>query len=100
MNPFPGKRSVLVLDNASIHHTPRLVNMLVNHFCVVLFTPPYCFTLTPLDNSAFGCVKAYLQKEKLAGTMQQKMDAAFSNACSRRCARHFFRKCGYGPIMK
>lgn len=100
MNPFPGKRSVLVLDNASIHHTPRLVNMLVNHFCVVLFTPPYCFTLTPLDNSAFGCVKAYLQKEKLAGTMQQKMHAAFSNACSRRCARHFFRKCGYGPIMK
>lgn len=100
MNPFPGKRSVLVLDNASIHHTPQLVNKLVNHFCVVLFTPPYCFTLTPLDNSAFGCVKAYLQKEKLAGTMQQKMHAAFSNACSRRCARHFFRKCGYGPIMK
>lgn len=99
MNPYPGKRSVLVLDNASIHHTPELVNMMATAGCLLLFTPPYCFTLTPLDNSAFGGVKSYLQKRPRQGTMQEKMDDAFSNAVSRKQARHYFRKCGYGPIL-
>lgn len=99
MNPYPGTRSVLILDNARIHHTPRLVNLMATAGCLLLNTPPYCFTLTPLDNSAFGGVKSYLQERQLEGTMQEKMDEAFTNAVSRKQARHYYRKCGYGAIM-
>jgi len=28
---------------------------------MLMFTPPYCWDLTPLDNNAFGLVKRWLQ---------------------------------------
>lgn len=99
MNPFPGKRSILILDNASIHHSQRVLQRLAAASCLVLFTPPYCFTLTPLDNGGFGAVKTYLQREQPTGSMVQKMDKAFLNSVSESSARYFLRKCGYGAIM-
>lgn len=99
MNAFPSKRSVLIMDNASIHHSPRVLHRVAAAGCLLLFTPPYCFTLTPLDNGGFGAIKTYLQRMQPAGTMVQKMDDAFTNAVSERAARCFLRDCGYGPIM-
>ncbi|KAH7923607.1 hypothetical protein BV22DRAFT_979295, partial [Leucogyrophana mollusca] len=29
LNPFPGKRSVVILDNCSIHHDPELREIIV-----------------------------------------------------------------------
>ena len=62
MNPYPGPRSVLVLDNASIHHSRRFSTMMHAKGFIVLYTPPYCFNLTPLDNGAFGLLKRYLHE--------------------------------------
>ena len=99
MNPYPGPRSVLVLDNASIHHSRRFSTMMHAKGFIVLYTPPCCFNLTPLDNGAFGLLKRYLRHHYFQGTMADKMDNAFKNAVSDRAARRFFRECGYGPLM-
>jgi transposase len=61
ITPFPGPRSVVILDNASIHHCFEFVLRVNQLGGMVLFTPPYCFDTTPLDNGAFGLVKLYLQ---------------------------------------
>jgi len=99
MTPFPGKRSVLVLDNASIHHSVRFAAMMAAHGCMVLYTPAYCFNLTPLDNGAFGLLKQYIQHEQPPGDMFDIMEAALQNAVKPRAARKCFRQCGYGPLM-
>jgi hypothetical protein len=99
MTPFPGKRSVLVLGNASIHHSVRFAAMMAAHGCMVLYTPAYCFNLTPLDNGAFGLLKQYIQHEQPPGDMFDIMEAALQNAVKPRAARKCFRQCGYGPLM-
>lgn len=65
MTPFPGKRSVLIMDNASIHHCLELLPLVNTAGGILLYTPPYCFDCTPLDNGAFGWVKRYLQQHDL-----------------------------------
>lgn len=99
MTPFPGKRSVLVLDNASIHHSVRFASAMAARGFMVLYTPAYCFNLTPLDNGAFGRLKQYIQSEQPAGDMFDIMEAALRSSVSSRAARKFFRQCGYGPLM-
>ena len=101
--PFPGKRSVVILDNASIHHQHAFDALMAQAGVLVYYTPPYCFDCTPLDNGAFGMVRRYLQRDKArifgAGgngqvPMDMALDAAFRSV-KRRGARYCFRNCGY-----
>ena len=41
---------VLLLDNASIHHTHASFITELECYIKVLFIPPYCYHLSPLDN--------------------------------------------------
>ena len=54
ITPFPGPRSIVLLDNASIHRSVRFVEAVNACGGMVLFLPPYCWDLSPLDNNAFG----------------------------------------------
>ena len=85
------------MDNASIHHCPELLPLCNAAGVILLYTPPYCFDCTPLDNGAFGWVKRYLQKH--AGTfaytsLELALDMAFRRVRPRH-ARSFFRNCVY-----
>ena len=61
MNPYPYKKSVLVFDNATIHHNSGLLEYL-NAFGVrVEFLPPYSPDLNPIE-LAFSFIKHYLKK--------------------------------------
>ena len=98
IKPFPGKRSVVILDNAKIHHTHEFVRLVNEAGGMVLYTPPYCFDCTPLDNGAFGRVKQYLEKHSEIFnqvSLEEALDKAFDEAVSRRSARKFFRLCNY-----
>ena len=44
----------VLLDNASIHKDENYIRKL-NTYIKVLFIPPYCYHLSPLDNGAYGC---------------------------------------------
>ena len=76
MTPFPGKRSVLIMDNASIHHCAELLPLVNSAGGILLYTPPYCFECTPLDNGAFGWVKRYLQQHDTCKYSYNRMHMA------------------------
>ena len=70
----------------------------------VLYLPPYCFDLTPLDNGAFGAVKRWLQHHEkwaervgLRVAMQRALEelGRKGGRDARKAARRFFRLC-YG----
>jgi len=92
-----GRRSVVIVDNASIHKCSEFVDMINSVGGILLYMPPYCFDLTPLDNGAFGQVRRWLQShsEKVAQRgVQWALDEAFRSVGS-RSARAHYRECGW-----
>ena len=63
MNPFPQKNSVLVMDNAQIHHDEFLVSFIESIGCKILFLPPYSPDLNPIE-TAFSSIKSWLKKNR------------------------------------
>jgi len=53
-NPYPGPRSVIVMDNARIHHAEE-IKMLVRNYGMGIFSYMYC-----LANMSAGCRIEYL----------------------------------------
>ena len=65
--PFNGvnPRSVVVLDNASIHHTQRAIELIQSVGALVHFLPPYSPDLNPIEE-LFSKVKACLRENDAA----------------------------------
>ena len=63
MLPFDGlnERSVLILDNCSVHHVEAVTDLLQQAGIVALFLPPYSPDLNPIEE-VFSFVKGYLKK--------------------------------------
>ena len=61
--PFNGINcnSVLLLDNASIHHTDRVAKLIQSAGAIMHFIPPYSPDLNPIEE-CFSKVKAYLKE--------------------------------------
>ena len=95
----PLRGSVLVLDNAVLHHNPAFLQMCRSVGVRVRFLAPYDPHRTPLDNSAFADVKHYLKKEphmrKLAHVMPAEAFGAACASVSANTARKYFARCGY-----
>jgi DDE superfamily endonuclease len=56
-NPYPGLRGVIVLDNASTHTNPRVVQLIGDYGCLVKAPPPYSPDLSPVELT-FSMLKA------------------------------------------
>lgn len=83
-------RSVVVLDNASIHHSDRVVELIKSTGARVIYTAPYSPDLNPIE-LMFGLYKASLRRYSV------NMDAASAHSCALadvtpKKARRFFRK--------
>jgi hypothetical protein len=63
MNPYPEKNSVIVLDNAKIHHDENLVEILEELGCRVIFLPPYSPDFNPIE-MAFGTIKSWMKRNR------------------------------------
>jgi len=97
VRPFPGRRSVVIMDNASIHKSRRLRRMIELRGGRLLFTPPYAFDRTPLDNGAFGLVVRFLKKHSrlIERTgLCAGLNEAF-RSIRRKQAKYCFRNCDY-----
>jgi len=98
MNPFPGPRSVIVADNASIHHGKELAELCEQHGIKLLFLPPYSPEYNPIE-IVFSKVKKYLQrygteKHDAGQTGMSILFEAFGTITPSD-AEGFYRKCGY-----
>src|SRR5258707_4107680 len=54
MNPFPQDRSILILDNCTIHKMRALQEIIEGFGCILLFLPPYSPDFNPIEES-FSC---------------------------------------------
>ena len=74
MNPFDGSspKSVLILDNCSIHHVDEILEVFRSTGIVVMFLPPYSPDYNPVEK-AFSYVKCYLKRyDDLLQTLHDK----------------------------
>ena len=61
MNSYPAKHSVLVMDNARIHHNDDLVAAVEEIGGRVLYLPPYSPDFNPIE-TAFSTLKSWLKR--------------------------------------
>ena len=93
--PVLPEGSVLVLDNARIHHGGQVLALVEQAGCSVLYLPPYSPDFSPIE-LVWGWVK---QRVRAVGprdeaTRQRAIDEAVS-AIPPEYAVPWFRKCGY-----
>lgn len=60
-NPYPAPRSIIVLDNARIHHSKEVVDLIESYGCCVEYLPPYSPDLNPIEQ-AWSVIKSYLRR--------------------------------------
>ncbi|PPQ96959.1 hypothetical protein CVT26_005981 [Gymnopilus dilepis] len=99
-NPFPGPRSVLVLDNCSTHKSEALRIVVEAAGRRLIFLPPYSPDFSPIEES-FSCVKAYLRRNYRRFSDSEFPEQELRNACFEAVtpekAKGWFRDCGYLP---
>lgn len=60
--PYPEPNSVLLMDNASFHHTERMAHMCRDVGVKLLYLPPYSPNLSPIEEF-FAELKAFIKKQ-------------------------------------
>ena len=97
--PFNGINplSVVILDNASIHHVQLNVQLIESAGAKVLFLPPYSPDLNPLE-PVFGKVKTILKENdpifQTTSTPRLLLALAFTMVTPEDCF-NFSKHCGY-----
>ncbi|RXW12687.1 hypothetical protein EST38_g13170 [Candolleomyces aberdarensis] len=86
MNPFPAPNSVVVMDNASIHKSQELREMIEGRGMRLLFLPPYSPDLNPIEE-AFSSIKAWIRANRDY--------ARVFEAATPENARGWFEDCSY-----
>jgi hypothetical protein len=94
MNPFPNKNSVLVMDNAKIHHDKEMINVIERIGCKVLFLPPYSPDYNPIE-IAFSTLKKWIKQNRDFMNTCLDLKDGMIVACSQitpKLAKSYFRK--------
>ena len=63
MNAYPGDNSVIVMDNARIHHDNELIELLEGLECHVVFLFSY-FPDFNLIKTAFSTIKSWIRRNR------------------------------------
>ena len=97
-SPFQTRQnSVVVLDNASIHHSEAFMDLVTNTGARVVFLPPLSPHLNPIE-LGFNMMKRYLKRLNVpVGTpyIMEYLYKAMREAISDDTARNFYRHCRY-----
>jgi transposase len=99
MNPFPGPRSVLILDNCRIHKSQLLYRIARWSGIRVIFLPPYSPDLSPIEE-AFAVFKRWLARygtfvRSWGGDPRTILLYGLYSSVSPSACRGFFYDCGY-----
>jgi transposase len=96
-NPYPSPRSVLILDNASIHKNIRLRELCNKQGVKLEFLPPYSPDFNPIE-ATFKDLKAWIKRNyKLAEDFEDFGDFLHFtvNECRGFNAQQHFKEAGY-----
>merc|ERR1711939_789288 len=100
-NPWPEPCSVLVMDNASFHHSDKVQRMCRAAGVKIMYLSPYSPRLNPIEEF-FAELKAFLKSQWTAyGGTTERDFAAFLEWCVERVGRNqdsakgHFRNAGY-----
>ncbi len=61
-NAFPAARSVIIMNNASIHCNARIEELITSHGCEVRYLPPYSSDFNSIELS-FSVLKAWVRRQ-------------------------------------
>ncbi|RXW14516.1 hypothetical protein EST38_g11337 [Candolleomyces aberdarensis] len=95
--PYPGPRSVLILDNARIHHSEEIRELVHSFGCRIEYLPPYSPDYQPIEQ-AFSSIKSYLRRIGLGFYTRETHYYELYEACTRitpEMTWGFFRHAGY-----
>src|SRR5579862_7245174 len=97
MDEFPNPKSVIVIDNAKIHHSQELVELVQGYGCKIEWLPPYSPDYNPIEE-AFSTIKNWMRRKQ--EWMEEQADDEYSllAACSQidsSCASAYICHAGY-----
>ena len=97
--PFNGSNdtSIVVLDNASIHHSQAIFDLVSSVGALLIYLPPYSPDLNPIEE-AFSSAKSYLKSHEAiicnGNDIKMTIEAAFNSISADDC-KGWFSDCGY-----
>ena len=97
--PYPGTRSVIVMDNAAIHCNLRIEEAIRGHGCEVRYLPPYSPDSNPIELS-FSVLKAWFRthytsiRSEFEGTFGDLIRYAIDRSHCDCFAKEYFRHSG------
>ena len=95
LQPFDGnnRRSIVVMDTASIHHTQEVTDLITATGALLRFLPPYSLDLNPIE-LAFSNVKAFLKANdkifQATHAPRVLVESAFSTITQEDCAGYVY----------
>lgn len=103
-NAYPGRNSVIIMDNAQQHCDPRIADAIREKGCLVRYLPPYSPDFNPIELS-FSVLKSWVRRR--FHDLWPTFDGSFGNwlktaieqsRCDRFAAAHF-RHSGNGGYV-
>ena len=104
-NPYPGPKSIICLDNVSVHLDARVQQVIEKAGLIIKFLPPYSPDYNPIELS-FSVLKAWMRRHwrriwpifqgDFGGFLRYAID---SSGCD-RYAREHFQHAGVGYIFE
>ena len=97
--PFDGhnSNSMVVMDNASIHHSEKVCDLVASVGALLIYLPPYSPDLNPIEE-AFSSVKAFLEAHEAivhsSRDIETIFQASFDNITTDEC-KGWFSDSGY-----
>jgi len=95
--PWPGPRSVIIMDNVSIHKNEQLLEVCDAAGVHVEFLPPYSPDFNPIEES-FGVLKSWIKRNTILITDFEDFGNFLAFAVHQaggKHARQHFKDCGY-----
>ena len=94
--PYPAPRSVIVMDNASTHHSPKVRELIESVGCRLEYLPPYSPDFNPIECS-FHDLKSYIKRHRQEAQYCEDFGVFLGYCVERMClfkasARAHFRK--------